>query len=111
MGKDQYFIPSESNFYSIPRSDAASSWTPTARQSSSSNEPSNPQCCGTPKEGLRKHCVSLKQGRNSEHRPMDKTRDLLVNEFFFYVKYTLSVIIYEDYRLLRLFDKVKTRFS
>ena len=47
MGKGQYFIPSESNFSSTPRSDAASGWTPTARQSSSSNQPSDPPGRGT----------------------------------------------------------------
>ena len=47
VGKGQYFFPSESNFSSTPRSDAASGWTPTARQSSSSNQPSYPQGRGT----------------------------------------------------------------
>ena len=47
MRSGQYSIPSESDFPTTPRPHAASGWTPTAQQSSSSNQPSNPQGRGT----------------------------------------------------------------
>ena len=47
MRSGQYSIPSESDFPTNPRPHAASGWTPTAQQSSLSNQPSNRQGRGT----------------------------------------------------------------
>ena len=83
MGKDQYFIPSESNFYYTPRSDAASGWTPSARQSSSSNQPSYPQGRGTTNRRI-EETMRVIEARE-EQRPSaygQSWRVILVNENF-----------------------------
>ena len=106
VGKGQYF--SESNFSSTPRSDAASGWTPTALQSSSSNQPSYPQGRGTTDRRI-VETLRVMEAREEQRPSLYGQSSRVTSKWkFCYVKYTLSVKIYEEYRWLGLFDKVKT---
>ena len=77
MGKAQYSIPSESNFPSTQMPHTAFGWTPKAQQSSSFNQPSNPQDRGT-NNGRIKETLHVFEARE-EQRPTPYGQSSRVN--------------------------------